>query len=187
MCGPARRPERDPVVTSDLWRVTVMICKDTLLLNPRSGGGPMADESMDEVMDWIVSGVRPDEQPTSEAPRPEPPEGHDGPVAICGLAVGTAFEVVRDHEALRGRWRVVKIDRGPRGTLRAWARNSASTDYLPLTEPQIRDALEHGWLLILEGDRRAGEDRRRGGGAEYTGPERRRGERRRSHPTPEPG
>lgn len=138
----------------------------------------MIDESMDEVMDWIVSGVSPGASDPSSGGAPEAP---DVPISVCGMTVGTAFEVVRDHEALRGRWRVVKIDRGPRGTLRAWARRPSSTDYLPLTEPQIRDALEHGWLLIIEGDRRSGQERRQSQ-APYTGPERRRRERRSEPP-----
>lgn len=134
--------------------------------------GDMADESMDEVMDWIVSGVAAGGAPSA----PAPPETPDTPRSVAGLKVGTAFEVVRDHESLRGRWRVVKIDRGPRGTPRAWARRPSSTDYLPLTEPQIRDALEHGWLLVIEHDRRSGE--RRQGADGYDGPDRRRLDRR---------
>lgn len=135
----------------------------------------MIDDSMDEVMDWIVSGVKPDGDTTAPAePAPAPPV--DSELSVCGLEVGSAFEIVRDHEALRGRWQVVKIDRGPRGTLRAWARRPSSTDYLPLTENQIRDALDHGWLLIVS-DRRGGRDRRLGSSG-YVGAERRRRDRR---------
>ncbi len=138
-------------------------------------GGGVVDESMDEVMDWIVSGV----SAADGASAPAPPESPGTPRSVCGLEVGTAFEVVRAHESLRGRWRVVKIDRGPRGTPRAWARRPSSTDYLPLTEPQIRDALEHGWLLVLEGERRTGGDRRvTAASTRYAGPERRRRDRR---------
>lgn len=139
----------------------------------------MSDEPMDEVMDWIVSGVSSGDAP-SDAPPPSPPESPDTPRSVCGLEVGAAFEIVRDHEALRGRWRVVKIDLGPRGTPRAWARRPSTTDYLPLTEPQIRDALEHGWLMVIERDRRRGD--RRTGGAAYDGSERRRGDRRQREP-----
>lgn len=134
----------------------------------------MPEESIDEVMDWIVSGVRADD---TDGPVPVAPESSNTPRSVAGLTVGTAFEIVRDHEALRGRWRVVKIDRGPRGTLRAWARRPSSTDYLPLTEPQIRDALEHGWLLIIERDRRRAPRRR--SETPYEGLERRRTPRRR--------
>ncbi|MCB9541266.1 MAG: hypothetical protein H6703_02300 [Myxococcales bacterium] len=103
-------------------------------------------------MNWIVAGVsgnaadaNGEGADSSASLSPD----LDAPSAVCGLAVGSLFEVVRAHEALRGRWRVVKIDRGPRGTPRVWARQPASTDYLPLTEPQIEDALQHGWLLIV--------------------------------------
>lgn len=159
------------------WRPTCGICNDSIWLRPGgapgSAGSVMIDESMDEVMDWIVSGVRADASGSVSGS----PEADEGPLSVCGLTVGTAFEIVRDHEALRGRWRVVKIDRGPRGTLRAWARRPSSTDYLPLTESQIKDALEHGWLLVLDGDRRAGVERRQTR-AGYRGAERRRGHRR---------
>lgn len=111
----------------------------------------MAEEECDELMSWIVSGVTgPAEsaQDSVDSSASLPP-ADDAPSAVCGLKVGSLFEVVRAHEALRGRWRVVKIDRGPRGTPRVWARQPATTDYLPLTEPQIQDALQHGWLLVV--------------------------------------
>lgn len=112
----------------------------------------MSGDDADDLMNWIVSGV------SGTAAEGTVDGGDssgsmsvdlDAPSAVCGLLVGSLFEVVRAHEALRGRWRVVKIDRGPRGTPRVWARQPASTDYLPLTEPQIQDALAHGWLLIV--------------------------------------
>lgn len=105
-------------------------------------------DSEDELMNWIVSGVTKASATSDHPPGSSQAPTADEPAAVCGLRVGTVFEVVRAHEALRGRWRVVKIDRGPRGTPRVWARQPASTDYLPLTESQIRDALQHGWLLI---------------------------------------
>lgn len=105
-------------------------------------------DSDDELMKWIVSGVTKASDTSEYSQGSSPAPAADEPAAVCGLRVGSVFEVARAHEALRGRWRVVKIDRGPRGTPRVWARQPASTDYLPLTESQIRDALQHGWLLI---------------------------------------
>lgn len=106
-------------------------------------------DSDDELMNWIVSGVTKASDTSLHSPDSSQTPDPDEPAAVCGLRVGSVFEVARAHEALRGRWRVVKIDRGPRGTPRVWARQPASTDYLPLTESQIFDALEHGWLLVL--------------------------------------
>lgn len=112
----------------------------------------MPEDDADDLMNWIVSGVAggaTDAVGDAGDSSASLPPDLDAPSAVCGLGVGSLFEVVRAHEALRGRWRVVKIDRGPRGTPRVWARQPASTDYLPLTEPQIQDALQHGWLLIV--------------------------------------
>lgn len=105
-----------------------------------------SDSSFDELVDWIVTGVS-GEQSRPSGLGQRRPSAPDVPDEVCGLRVGSVFEVARAHQSLRGHWRVVKLDRGPRGTARVWAQQPQTTGYLPLTEYQIRDAIENGWLL----------------------------------------
>ncbi|MCA9537993.1 MAG: hypothetical protein KC620_03860 [Myxococcales bacterium] len=108
----------------------------------------MKDDANAHLIDWIVSGA----QPVGEIEGDRTPDQAAAPTVadVYGLTVGTVFEIVRGHDAGRGRWRVARLDHGPRGTLRLWAIRPGSSDHVPFTAPQIRDALDHGWLLIVE-------------------------------------